>query len=247
MKEVRATTVDRAQISHFDGDSGTRWAAAGPARWLHRYNRVRVPYIRNAASSAFVRDPNEQDVLRGLRILDIGCGAGILCEPLAELGASVVGIDPAANTIDAAASRARRSGIDLQYRVTSAEALAEAGERFDVVLAMEVIEHVSDYRLFLRTCAELTGPQGLIVLSTINRTFKSWLQAIIIGEYLLRLLPRGAHQWGRFIKPAEIEIELKRYGMRVTDVRGVTMKLVTQELQLSSRMGVNYILTARRP
>jgi 2-polyprenyl-6-hydroxyphenyl methylase/3-demethylubiquinone-9 3-methyltransferase len=205
-----------------------------------------VLYIRDAASFAFARDPEEQDVLRGLRILDIGCGAGILCEPLAQLGASVVGIDLAENTLERAASHARQSGIDLQYRATSAEALVEAGECFDVVLAMEVIEHVADYRLFLRTCAQLTGSHGVIVLSTINRTFKSWLQAIFIGEYVLRLLPRGAHQWGRFIKPMEIQIELERYGMLVTDVSGVTMKLATRELQLSSRMGVNYILAARR-
>jgi len=245
MKREGRGTIDEAQVAHFDGDEGGRWAPEGPARWLHRYNLVRVPYIRDAACSAFGRDAGGAVPLRGLRILDIGCGAGILCEPLARLGASVVGVDPAENTIQLAALRSRREGLDVEYRSDTAEALAEAGERFDVVLAMEVIEHVSDHCLFLRTCAGLAGSNGLVILSTINRTVRSWIQAIGIGEYVLGLLPRGAHQWSRFVKPDEIEEELSRTGMRVIDVRGVTMNPRTRSMQLSTKTAVNYILTSQ--
>ncbi len=246
MHPLDLRTVDQAQVAHFDGDGGGRWSPDGPARWLHRYNAVRVPYIRDAACVAFRRDPRAPEPLRGVRILDIGCGAGILCEPLAQLGAAVVGADPAESTIQAAAARARQMNFNLEYRSDTAEMLLEVGERFDVVLAMEVIEHVVDHRLFLQTCAALARPNGLVILSTINRTLKSWLQAIVLGEYVLGLLPRGAHHWDRFVTPDEIRDEMARSGMRITDVSGVTMNLRTRAMQLSAKTGVNYILTARR-
>ncbi len=145
---MKARTVDQAQVAHFDGDA---WSQNGPARWLHRYNPVRVPYIRDAACSAFGHDTTKSDSLRGLRILDIGCGAGILCEPLAQLGASVVGVDPAENAIQVAVDHAHQISSDVDYRCGTAEMLVEAGELFDVVLAMEVIEHVADIRAFLQT------------------------------------------------------------------------------------------------
>jgi len=246
LDQTTSGTVDQAQIDHFDGDEGGRWGEAGPARWLHRYNAVRVPYIRDAACAAVGRRPESPQPLTGLRILDIGCGAGILCEPLAQLGASVVGIDLAKNTIHTASARAREMGLAVEYRCEPAEALADAGECFDVVVAMEVIEHVADYPLFLKTCAALAAPGGVVILSTINRTLKSWVQAIVIGEYLLGLLPRGAHQWSRFVSPDEIRTELGRNGMTVTDVSGVTMNLRTQQMQLSRKTGVNYLLTAQQ-
>lgn len=246
MSLVKSTTVDQAQVAHFDGDPGNRWAPDGPARWLHRYNPVRVAYIRDAACSAFDRDPGKPEPLQGLRVLDIGCGAGILCEPLAQLGASVVGADPAEKVIEVAAARARQMGLEVDYRSDTAETLAGTGERFDLVLAMEVIEHVADHRLFLQTCAKLAGPNGLVILSTLNRTLKSWVQAIVVGEYVLGLLPRGAHQWRRFVRPDEIQEEMVRNGMQVIDVSGVAMSLRTQMMQLSAGTGVNYILTAHR-
>jgi 2-polyprenyl-6-hydroxyphenyl methylase/3-demethylubiquinone-9 3-methyltransferase len=242
----RGSSLDEAQVAHFDGDAGGRWGPEGPARWLYRYNRVRVPYIRDAACSAFGREAAGLEPLRGLRILDIGCGAGILCEPLAQLGASVVGVDPAENTIRMAAQRARQKNLKVDFRSTTAEALAEDGERFDLVLAMEVIEHVVDHGLFLKTCADLTGSNGLVILSTINRTVKSWVQAIGFGEHILRLLPRGAHRWSRFVKPCEIGEELNRNELRIINVSGVTMNLRTRSMQLSTRTGVNYLLTAQR-
>jgi 2-polyprenyl-6-hydroxyphenyl methylase/3-demethylubiquinone-9 3-methyltransferase len=244
LDQIASGTIDQAQIDHFDGDEGGRWGEDGPARWLHRYNAVRVPYIQNAACAAAGRNPENPQPLAGLRILDIGCGAGILCEPLAQLGASVVGIDLAKNTIHTASARAWEMGLAVEYRCEPAEALADAGECFDVVIAMEVIEHVADYPLFLKTCASLAAPGGVVILSTINRTLKSWVQAIVIGEYLLGLLPRGAHQWSRFVSPDEIRTQLARNGMSVTDVSGVTMNLRTRQMQLSRKTGVNYMLTA---
>ncbi|HEV2603570.1 MAG TPA: bifunctional 2-polyprenyl-6-hydroxyphenol methylase/3-demethylubiquinol 3-O-methyltransferase UbiG [Microvirga sp.] len=240
-----ASTVDQAQVDHFDA-AGDAWAPDGYARWLYRYNPARVGYIRDRACAAFGRDPAREAPLTGLRILDIGCGTGILCEPLAELGASVIGADPAERVIAVGAARAETLGLAIDYRGQTAEALAEAGERFDVVTAMEVIEHVADTRLFLQTCAELVKPGGVLVLSTMNRTAKSWFQAIVMAEYVLGLLPRGAHQWRRFVRPEEVDVQLAPAGMRVTDVTGVTMNLRTLMMQPSRRTGVNYMLAARR-
>ena len=239
-------TIDEAQVAHFDAAAGDWWEPDGYARWLHRYNPVRVSYIRDQACAAHGRDAGAPEPLRGLRILDIGCGAGVLCEPLARLGATMVGADPAEQTIAVAAARARIHGLAVDYRGETAEALAAAGERFDAVLAMEVIEHVADWRLFLQTCASLIRPGGVLILSTINRTPKSLFQAIIMGEYVLGLLPRGAHQWSRFVKPGEIGDEVAQRNMRLTHVTGVTMNLRTRMMQLSGKTGVNYILTAQR-
>jgi 2-polyprenyl-6-hydroxyphenyl methylase/3-demethylubiquinone-9 3-methyltransferase len=241
------TTIEDAEVARFDAAADIWWDRDGDARWLHRYNPVRVAYIRDIACGAFDRDPARPDCLRGLRVLDIGCGAGVLCEPLAELGARVVGVDPAPSSIRVAAAHARQSGLEIDYRAETAEMLAAAGERFDVVLAMEVVEHVADNGLFLRGCAELAAPGGLVIVSTINRTAKSFLQAIVIGEYVLRLLPRGAHQWRKFMTPGEVGAELRRGGMTVLDVTGVTFDLFARALRLSGRTGVNYILAARRP
>jgi 2-polyprenyl-6-hydroxyphenyl methylase/3-demethylubiquinone-9 3-methyltransferase len=218
--------------------------AAGEAGWLHKYNPVRVGYIRDAACRRRRRDPARPDCLAGLRILDIGCGGGLLCEPLAGLGAAVVGADPAPGAIAAARQHARGLGID--YRVTTVEALAAAGEKFDIVLAMEVIEHVADHKAFLACCCELVGADGLMILSTINRTWKSFAYAIVAAEYVLRLLPRGTHQWERFLRPEEIGAALGAHGLRSSDVSGVTMNLLSRRMQLSRDAQVNFIMTAER-
>jgi 2-polyprenyl-6-hydroxyphenyl methylase / 3-demethylubiquinone-9 3-methyltransferase len=246
MSQDGRTTIEDAEVARFDAAADIWWDPSGDARWLHRYNPVRVAYIRDMACRTFDRDPIRSDCLRGLRVLDIGCGAGVLCEPLARLGATVVGADPAQSNIRVAAAHALEAALEIDYRGETAEALADAGERFDLVLAMEVVEHVADSGLFLRGCAQLARPGGLVVLSTINRTLKSFVQAIVMGEYVLRLLPRGAHQWHKFMKPEEVRLELERNGMDTIDVTGVTFDLRARALRLSGRTGVNYILTARR-
>ena len=238
------STVDPAELAHFEAVAGGWWDTRTVAKWLHKYNVVRVPYIRDAACRQFRRDPTQPDCLRDLRVLDIGCGGGVLCEPLAELGAAVVGVDPSRVATGVAGRHAREAGINVDYRCDTIEALAQAGEEFDVVLAMEVIEHVAHSGDFLDRCAELVRPGGLVILSTINRTWKSYAFAIVMGEYILRLLPRGAHQWRRFVRPDEISSSLERNLFRVVDVSGVTMNLRSRDLQLAKDTGVNYMLTA---
>ena len=246
MAKPASGTIDAAEVAQFDAGAATWWDPNGDARWLHRYNPVRVDYIRAQAARRFGRDPARPDCLAGLRILDIGCGAGVLCEPLARLGAEIVGVDPARSAIEVARQHARETGVAVDYRCTTSDALADAGERFDIVVALEVIEHVADVDLFVRHSAELVRPGGLMILSTLNRTAKSFLFAILMAEYVLRLLPRGAHQWRRFVTPGEVREAMARSALAVTDVSGVTMNLRTRALQLSANTDVNYILAADR-
>ncbi len=187
------------------------------------------------------------DCLAGLRILDIGCGAGLLSEPLARLGARMVGADPAEDNIKAALVHAQRAGLEVDYRAMTAEALADAGEQFDVVLAMEVVEHVADVPLFIRRCAEMVKPGGLMIVATINRTLKSFALAIVGAEYILGLIPRGTHRWDKFVAPDELERALEQNGLTVTDERGVILNVLAGELQLSGDTDVNYMMAAERP
>jgi 2-polyprenyl-6-hydroxyphenyl methylase/3-demethylubiquinone-9 3-methyltransferase len=213
---------------------------------LHKFNPVRLAYIRDAACKRFARDPKQLGCLEGLRILDIGCGGGILCEPLARLGATMVGADPAEKNIAAAKLHAAQSELAIDYRATTAEALADAGERFDIVLAMEVVEHVADVTLFVRRCAEMVQPGGLMIAATINRTMKSFGLAIVGAEYVLRWLPRGTHQWDKFVTPEELEIAMERAGLRTTDERGVIYNLLADRWELSGDTDVNYMVLAEK-
>jgi 2-polyprenyl-6-hydroxyphenyl methylase/3-demethylubiquinone-9 3-methyltransferase len=240
-------SVDDTEVAQFDSIAANWWDSRGAARWLHKYNVVRVSYTRDAACCRFGRDPTRTDCLHGLRFLDIGCGGGVFCEPLAELGAHVVGIDPAENAIRIATQHAHQTGVQIDYRCTTAETLAGSGECFDVVLAMEVTEHVADSDVFIQHCAALVKPGGLAILSTLNRTAISYAFAIVMGEYILRLLPRGTHQWRKFRTPDEIRFAMERSGLRVNNLTGVNLNLITGALQLSMDTAVNYILTAQRP
>jgi len=179
-------------------------------------------------------------------MLDIGCGGGILSEPLARLGAQMVGADPAQENIEAARAHAQASGVAVDYRAITAEELAEAGERFDVVLAMEVVEHVADVPAFVATCAAMVKPGGLMIAATLNRTLKSFALAIVGAEYVLRWVPRGTHQWDKFVKPEELEAAIEGSGLRVIGERGVIYNPFADRWQLSSDMDVNYMLAAAR-
>jgi 2-polyprenyl-6-hydroxyphenyl methylase/3-demethylubiquinone-9 3-methyltransferase len=181
-----------------------------------------------------------------LRFLDIGCGGGILCEPLARLGASVVGADPSAKNIAVARSHAAQSGLTIDYRDTTAEALAGAGELFDVVLAMEVVEHVTDVGVFIAHAAALVKPGGLLLVATLNRTAKSFALAIVGAEYILRWLPRGTHRWDKFVTPGELEIAIEQSGLRIIGESGVIYSLLADRWQLSRDMDVNYMVVAER-
>jgi 2-polyprenyl-6-hydroxyphenyl methylase/3-demethylubiquinone-9 3-methyltransferase len=239
-------TVDDDEVARFSRLAGEWWDARGPMAALHALNPVRLAYIRDRAAAHFGRDPKRLDSLAGLRVLDIGCGGGILCEPLARLGAAVTGADPSAENISAARHHAAQTGIAVDYRNASAEALAEAGEIFDIVLAMEVVEHVADVGLFVRLAAAMVKPGGLMVVATLNRTVKSFALAIVGAEYILRWLPRGTHQWEKFVTPNELEIALEQSRLRVIGETGVVYDLLADRWQLSAGMDVNYMMAAEK-
>jgi 2-polyprenyl-6-hydroxyphenyl methylase/3-demethylubiquinone-9 3-methyltransferase len=244
--KARAASIDDAEVERFSRLAADWWDVRGPMAALHKFNPVRLAYIRDQAAARFVRDPKKLDSLKGLRMLDIGCGGGILSEPLARLGASMVGADPAEKNITVARMHAEQSGVTVDYCATTAEALAEAGELFDVVLAMEVVEHVVDVKEFVAVCASMVKPGGLMIAATLNRTLKSFALAIVGAEYVLRWLPRGTHQWDKFVTPQELEHAFESAGLDVTGERGVIYNLLADRWQLSSDMDVNYMLVAER-
>lgn len=237
-------TVDQAEVARFSRVSAQWWDTRGPMAALHKFNPVRLGYIRDRAAAHFGRNAKELGSLAGLRIVDIGCGGGILCEPLARLGAAVVGADPSDDTIRVAQDHAIRSGLRVDYRCTTAEALAEAAETFDIVLAMEVVEHVTDIRLFIATAARLVRPGGLLFVATLNRTLKSFALAIVGAEYILRWLPRGTHQWDKFVTPTELELAISQSGLQISHQTGVIYNLLADRWQLSTDMDVNYMIVA---
>jgi len=243
---MASSSVDPREVEQFARMAATWWDPRGPMAPLHKLNPVRLAYIRDRAAERFGRDPKLLGCLKGLRMLDIGCGAGILSEPLARLGADLVGVDPAAENIEAARLHAADGGVAVDYRATTAEALAEAGERFDVVLAMEVVEHVVDVPAFVATCASMVRPGGLLMMATLNRTLKSFALAIVGAEYVLRWVPRGTHQWDKFVKPGELETAIEAAGLQVIGERGVIYNPLADRWQLSSDMDVNYMLAAAR-
>lgn len=241
-----ASTIDQAEIDQFARLGAQWWDERGPMAMLHKFNPVRVGYIRDQVTAHFGRDAKKLGCLSGLRILDIGCGGGILSEPLARLGGTVVGADPSGANVEVARQHANQAGLMIDYRATTAEALADQGERFDVVLAMEVVEHVADMPLFVKRCGEMVKPGGLMIAATLNRTLKSFALAIVGAEYVLRWLPRGTHRWDKFVTPGELEAAMVQAGLRVTDERGVIYNLLADRWQLSNDMDVNYMLAAEK-
>lgn len=244
---ARASSVDDAEVARFAALADSWWDPRGKMAPLHKFNPVRLSFIRDYTCRHFDRDAKQLDCLKDLRILDIGCGGGILSEPLARLGANVVGADPATTNIEVAKAHATKSRLAIDYRATTAEGLAEAGERFDLVLAMEVVEHVADVMLFVNCCATMVKPGGLMIAATINRTLKSFALAIVGAEYVLRWLPAGTHQWEKFVTPNELEIAMEKSGLRVTDEQGVIYNLLADRWQLSADADVNYMLAAEKP
>lgn len=213
---------------------------------LHKLNPLRVRWIKGEIAARFGRDPAGPDALAGLAILDIGCGGGILTEPLARMGAKTTGIDPSAEVIAAANLHATEMGLAIDYRATTAEALAEAGETFDVVTILEVVEHVNDVPEFVALAASLLKPGGLLVASTINRTLKAFLLAIIGAEYVLRWLPRGTHSYDKLVTPDELTAAFRGAGLSPAADTGVIYVPVLDEFRLSRDMDVNYMATAAK-
>jgi 2-polyprenyl-6-hydroxyphenyl methylase / 3-demethylubiquinone-9 3-methyltransferase len=244
---MTATTIDDEELAKFSAMADEWWDPAGKFKPLHKFNPVRLGYIREHAIAHFGKDGHARRPLEGLRFLDIGCGGGLLSEPMARLGAQVVGIDPAERNVRTAQAHARQTGLSVDYRVTTAEALAAAGERFDVVLNMEVVEHVADVPLYMKSCVELVKPGGLMFVATINRTPRAFALAIVGAEYVLRWLPRGTHEFRKFLTPEEIAALIARNGMRVTGKTGVVYNPLADEWRQSRDMGVNYMVLAQKP
>jgi 2-polyprenyl-6-hydroxyphenyl methylase/3-demethylubiquinone-9 3-methyltransferase len=242
------TTVDLAEVRRFDALARRWWDPDGEMAPLHRLSPVRIAFVRDALVRHFGCDAQSLAPFQGLRLLDIGCGAGLMAEPMARLGFEVVGIDAAAEPIEVARAHAAEGGLAIQYRVATAETVAAAGERFDVVLAMEVVEHVANLDLFLQAATALVKPGGAFAAATINRTPKSFLFAIVGAEYLLRWLPAGTHQWRKLVRPSELIPPLRRAGMRVEALTGVVYDPLAREWRLAPRdLDVNYMAFATRP
>ncbi|QBK31908.1 bifunctional 2-polyprenyl-6-hydroxyphenol methylase/3-demethylubiquinol 3-O-methyltransferase UbiG [Roseitalea porphyridii] len=240
-----ATTIDQAEVDRFSKLAAEWWNPKGKFKPLHKFNPVRLTYIRDTVCAHYGRDPKAARPFEGLRLLDIGCGGGLLSEPMARLGAEVVGADASETNIEVAKIHAAQSGVAVAYRATTSEALQEAGETFDIVLNMEVVEHVSDVDLFLKSCAAMVRPNGLMFVATINRTAKAWGLAIIGAEYVLGWLPKGTHQYDKLVKPSEIDAALADTGLSVFARSGVFYNVLADEWRLSKDMDVNYMVVAR--
>lgn len=241
-------TVDAGEVAKFEAMAAEWWDPNGKFKPLHMLNPCRLDYIVAQIAAEFGRDTTKPAPFAGLRILDIGCGGGLLSEPMARLGADVVGADAAAGNIPVAQIHAEQSGLQIDYRHTPAESLADAGERFDVVLNMEVVEHVADPQAFLTACQTLLKPGGLMVCSTINRNPKSFMMAIVGAEVVMRWLPRGTHDWNKFITPDELFDLIHGAHLTPVDKKGFVFNPVTWTWALSDRdLSVNYVTACVKP
>lgn len=245
---VPQTTVDPAEIAKFEAMAAEWWDLEGKFKPLHMLNPTRLDYITRQVASEFDRDLTGNAPFAGLRILDIGCGGGLLCEPMARLGADIVGADAAAGNIPVAQIHAEQSGLVVDYRHTTAEDMAAAGEQFDVVLNMEVVEHVADPLAFLTACRQLLKPEGLHICSTINRNPKSFAMAIVGAEFIMRWLPKGTHEWNKFITPDELFSLLENAGLNPVDRKGFKFDFLGWSWSISEKdLSVNYVTAALKP
>jgi 2-polyprenyl-6-hydroxyphenyl methylase / 3-demethylubiquinone-9 3-methyltransferase len=244
----QAPSIDPREIEKFRAMAADWWSPTGKFAPLHKFNPVRLGWIRDRVVAAFGRDDAARRPFEGLRILDVGCGGGLVSEPLARLGAEVTGIDAGAANIKAAVVHAEASGLSLDYRVGAVEGLIAAGEDpYDVVLSLEVVEHVQDPARFLADCASLVRPGGLMIVATINRTLRAYALAVVGAEYVLRWLPAGTHDWSRFVTPEETRAALVGAGLQAEPPVGVSFSPLTGRWSITSDAGVNYMLAALRP
>ena len=240
------TTIDQAEIEKFSRIAATWWNPDGPFRPLHRLNPVRLAYVHDQACRHFDRDARAAAPLKGLTALDIGCGGGLVAEPLARMGAKVTGIDADAQAIAVAKTHSADRGLAIDYQIGSAEVLAVAGRRFDLVTALEIVEHVADREMFLDTLVGLVAPEGLVILSTLNRSLKSLVLGIGVAEHLLRWVEPGTHDWRKFVRPSELARGLRTAGLDPVDLTGLVFDALKGEFRLrAGDVGVNYLMTAR--
>lgn len=245
--QAAETSIDTNEVAKFEAMAAEWWDPTGKFKPLHMMNPCRLDYITAQIAGEFGRDLAAPQPFAGLRLLDIGCGGGLLSEPMARLGASVVGADAAERNIPVAQIHAEQSGLEIDYRHTTAEAIAEGGELFDVVLNMEVVEHVADPQSFLATCSSLLKPGGLHICSTINRNPKSWAVAIFGAEHVMRWLPKGTHEWSKFITPDELYALLEGAGLTPVDRKGFVFDPLGWSWSISDRdLSVNYVTAATK-
>ncbi len=246
--QAQQNTVDAGEIAKFEAMAAEWWDPDGKFKPLHMLNPCRLDYITRQIAAEFDRDLSGKSPFAGLRILDIGCGGGLLCEPMARLGATVVGADAAERNIPVAQLHAEQSELEIDYRHTTAEALAADGEQFDAVLNMEVVEHVSDPLTYLTACRQLLKPGGLHICSTINRNSKSYVMAIIGAEQVMRWLPKGTHEWRKFITPDELFKLMEQAGLTPVDRKGFVFNPISWSWSISARdLSVNYVTAAVKP
>jgi len=247
-KPAPRSSVDPEEVARFSALAEKWWDPKGEFAPLHRFNPTRLTFIRDQAAARFDRDPRARRPFDGLKLLDIGCGGGLLAEPMCRLGFTVTAVDASERNIGTARAHAEPQGLEIDYRCTTAEDLeAEGAGPFDVVLNMEVIEHVADPGEYLRTCARLMAPGGLMIVATLNRTFRALALAKVGAEYVLRWLPPGTHDWSKFLKPEEIEGFLAGLPYDIEGPFGVSYDPLSGRWSLSSDVGVNYMMTVARP
>jgi len=246
-QSARQNTVDDGEVARFSALAATWWDPKGPMAPLHRLNPHRLAWIKEQVMRTIGGDPAGSDTYAGLRFLDVGCGAGLVAEPFRRLGAEIVAIDPSQKNIEIARHHAEAGGLDIDYRATTAEALAESGETFDVVTVLEVVEHVTDVPSFIATCANLVRPGGLLVAATINRTAKAFALAIVGAEYVMRWLPRGTHSYDKLVTPKELEAAFSASDLSVIAETGLMYVPIADYWRLTRDMDVNYMMAARRP
>lgn len=246
MTNTAQTTIDEADVARFSAMAAEWWDPTGKFKPLHKFNPVRLEYIKEKVCENFGRDVKDPKAFKGLRILDIGCGGGLLSEPMARLGANVVGADASEVNIEIAKLHAEQSGLDIDYRATTSEALEAAGEKFDIILNMEVVEHVADVNLFMTSCAKMVKPKGLMFVATINRTMKAKALAIFMAENVLRWLPKGTHEYEKLVRPEEIEAPFAAEGMEIIDQTGVFYNVLQDRWNKSRDMDVNYMVLAKK-
>jgi len=242
------STIDPDEIEKFTRMADEWWDPKGKFKPLHQLNPVRIAYLRNQICAHYGRDANQLHALSGLSILDVGCGGGLVSEPLARMGANVTGLDASEKNIAIASTHAAAQQLSLDYRAGSAEALAAEGAQYDVVCALEIIEHVADVNAFMQALAQLVRPGGLLFLSTLNRTTKSYLMAIVGAEYVLRWLPRGTHDWKKFLRPSELQHAIQEAGLTLTHQSGLVLDPFSRAWKLHPHdLDVNYLQTAKKP
>ncbi|MBV9331367.1 MAG: bifunctional 2-polyprenyl-6-hydroxyphenol methylase/3-demethylubiquinol 3-O-methyltransferase UbiG [Alphaproteobacteria bacterium] len=244
MSENPSPSTDPEEVQKFSRIAGEWWDPQGKFAALHRFNPVRLAFIRSFCARHFTRDENQVRCFEDLTLLDLGCGGGLLSEPMARLGFSVMGADPSERNVEVARTHARLSGLQIDYRPTDAETLAVEQKRFDVVLCMETVEHVADLRAFLRTTARLVRPGGLMFVATLNKTLKSFALGKVAAEYLLGWIPVGTHDWARFVEPSSLKRMLEESGLNPLHTQGVSFDPLRWQWGLSNDLDVNYIVVA---